>query len=292
MSSRQPHHAQACVRAAAHAGLLETRHGVGTRVRDVLRLGGADLLPMLVGHSPDWIGELFEVRRSIGALIAERAAARATPAQVTELRALMTAVRAAQGGEAAQLADAEVHRALARATGNRVYVLLTNTLFNAYLPVRAALVGPFAEAEAAHARLAPVVDAVAAGDRAAVHATADAYLSATERIMLDDLARARDAEAAGELESAVRVGRDDGAAARRAMGRLLFAAGAEEVLTGVAHAEPRCGARGPPQPSSCAPARAAAHWRRVRPVAAGTAVRALLAEHRIEQPYEQLPTAS
>ncbi|MFF3348810.1 FadR/GntR family transcriptional regulator [Streptomyces sp. NPDC002779] len=215
-------------------------------MRDVLRLGGADLLPMLVGHSPDWIGELFEVRRSIGALIAERAAARATPAQVTELRALMTAVRAAQGGEAPQLADAEVHRALARATGNRVYVLLTNTLCNAYLPVRAALVGPFAEAEAAHARLAPVVDAVAAGDRAAAHATADAYLPATERIMLDDLARARDAEAAGELESAVRVGRDDGAAARRAMGRLLFAAGAEEVLTGVAHAEPRCGAGGRP----------------------------------------------
>ncbi|MFI9770801.1 FadR/GntR family transcriptional regulator [Streptomyces sp. NPDC052415] len=175
----------------AHAGLLETRHGVGTRVRDFLRLGGADLLPMLVGHSPDWIGEIFEVRRHIGALIAERAAARATPAQVTDLRRLMAAVRDAEGGEAAQLADAEVHRALARATGNRVYVLLTNTLFNAYLPVRAALVGPFAEAGAAHDRLAPVVDAVAAGDRTAARAAADAYLSATERIMLDDLARAR-----------------------------------------------------------------------------------------------------
>ncbi|MFD3545504.1 FadR/GntR family transcriptional regulator [Streptomyces sp. NPDC058655] len=95
------------------AGLLETRHGVGTRVRDYVRLGGADLLPMPVRDSPDWVGEVFEVRRSIAALIAERTAART------------------------QLADAEVHRALARATGNRVYGLLTNTLFNAYLPVRA-----------------------------------------------------------------------------------------------------------------------------------------------------------
>ncbi|MFI8296467.1 FadR/GntR family transcriptional regulator [Streptomyces nigra] len=171
-----------------HAGLLETRHGVGTRVRDFLRLGGADLLPMLVRHSPDWIGEIFEVRRSIGALIAERAASRATEVQVAELRRLVAAVSEAKGGEDAQLADAEVHRALARATGNRVYVLLTNTLFNAYLPVRSALVGPFEDARAAHDRLAPVVEAVAARDESAARTAAGAYLSATERIMLEGLA--------------------------------------------------------------------------------------------------------
>ncbi|MFC8243845.1 FadR/GntR family transcriptional regulator [Streptomyces chartreusis] len=176
----------------AHSGLLETRHGVGTRVRDFLRLGGADLLPMLVRHSPDWIGEIFEVRRSIGALIAERAAARATAAQIAELRALMTAVGDAEGGEDVQLADAEVHRALARATGNRVYVLLTNTLFNAYLPVRAALVEPFLDARAAHDRLAPVVEAVAVGDEQAARGAAGAYLSATERIMLEGLAASRE----------------------------------------------------------------------------------------------------
>ncbi|MER5939508.1 GntR family transcriptional regulator [Streptomyces sp. NPDC001928] len=175
-----------------HSGLLETRHGVGTRVRDFLRLGGADLLPMLVRYSPDWIGEIFEVRRSIGALIAERAAARATADQIAELRALMTAVGDADAGEDVQLADAEVHRALAHATGNRVYVLLTNTLFNAYLPVRAALVEPFVDARAAHDRLAPVVEAVAAGDEEAARVAAGAYLSATERIMLEGLAASRD----------------------------------------------------------------------------------------------------
>ncbi|MFE6126858.1 FadR/GntR family transcriptional regulator [Streptomyces sp. NPDC056437] len=170
------------------AGLLETRHGVGTRVRDYARLGGADLLPMLVRHSPDWIGEIFEVRRSIGALIAERAAGRATVKQRAELRELLEAVRTAEGGDAVQLADIDVHRALARATGNRVYVLLTNTLFNAYVPVRAALVGPFTEPRAAHGRLAPVVEAVAAGDESAARRAAEAYLTATERIMLEGLA--------------------------------------------------------------------------------------------------------
>ncbi|MEV7414555.1 FCD domain-containing protein [Streptomyces sp. NPDC089919] len=170
------------------AGLLETRHGIGTRVRDYARLGGADLLPMLVRHSPDWIGEIFEVRRSIGTLIAERAAARATARDRTALRELLAVVRESEGADAVQLADAEVHRALARATGNRVYVLLTNTLFNAYLPVRTALAGPFTDPGAAYDRLAPLVDAVGRGDGPGARAAAEDYLGATERIMLDGLA--------------------------------------------------------------------------------------------------------
>ncbi|MFD3330916.1 FadR/GntR family transcriptional regulator [Streptomyces sp. NPDC058701] len=173
------------------AGFLETKHGVGTRVRDYVRLGGADLLPALVRHCPDWMREVFEVRRSIGALIASRAAAKATSAQVAELQELLGAVRAARGGGDAQLADVEVHRGLARATGNRVYVLLTNTLFNAYLPLRGALVAPFADADAAHERLRPVVEAVAAHDEWAAHAAADAYLAVTEQIMLDQLGGTR-----------------------------------------------------------------------------------------------------
>ncbi|MCY0943838.1 FadR/GntR family transcriptional regulator [Streptomyces antarcticus] len=173
------------------AGLLETRHGVGTRVRDYARLGGADLLPALIRHSPDWLREVFEVRRGIGSLIASRAAAKATVAQVAELRELLAAVREAEGGARAQLADIEVHRGLARATGNRVYVLLTNTLFNAYLPLRGALVAPFSDADAACERLRPVVEAVAAHDERAAHSAADAYLAATERIMLDELGAGR-----------------------------------------------------------------------------------------------------
>ncbi|MFF0205693.1 FadR/GntR family transcriptional regulator [Streptomyces sp. NPDC005017] len=169
------------------AGLLETRHGVGTRVRDYLRLGGADLLPMLVRHSPDWVGEIFEVRRGIGALIAERAATRVSGGQQGELRALLAAVGEAAGADAVQLADVEVHRALARATGNRVYVLLTNTLFNAYLPVRASLAGPFTDAGVARDRLAPVVESVCAGNAAGAREAAEKYLTDTERIMLDGL---------------------------------------------------------------------------------------------------------
>ncbi|MCX5233252.1 FadR/GntR family transcriptional regulator [Streptomyces sp. NBC_00233] len=170
------------------SGLLETRHGVGTRVRDYVRGGGADLLPVLVRHNPDWVGEVFEVRRSVGALIAERAAVQASEAQRSELSHLLEMVRRAEAGGKVQLADIEVHCALARATGNRVYVLLTNTLFNAYLPVRAALVGPFMDPVVAHDRLAPVVDAVVTGDRNAAKSAAETYLEITERVMMEGLA--------------------------------------------------------------------------------------------------------
>ncbi|MGW3243138.1 FadR/GntR family transcriptional regulator [Streptomyces sp. NPDC001070] len=169
------------------AGLLETRHGVGTRVRDYERLGGADLLPMLVRHDARWLAEIFEVRRGVGTLIAGAAAARATGPARDRLRELVEAVREAADPDAVQLADAEVHRALARATGNRVYVLLTNTLFNAYLPMRRHLAGPFHDAEEAYGRLAPVVAAVEAGDGAAARAAAETYLTATEKVMREGL---------------------------------------------------------------------------------------------------------
>ncbi|MFD3457030.1 FadR/GntR family transcriptional regulator [Streptomyces sp. NPDC058691] len=169
------------------AGLLETRHGVGTRVRDYLRLGGADLLPMLVRHNPGWLADIFEVRAGVGALIAERAAAAATSGQRARLRALLGAVAEATGPDAAQLADAEVHRALAHATGNRVYVLLTNTLFTAYLPLRARLVAPFRDPAEAAARLEPLVTAVESGDGAAARAAAQAYLDETRRLMVEAL---------------------------------------------------------------------------------------------------------
>ncbi|GGV20002.1 putative HTH-type transcriptional regulator [Kitasatospora herbaricolor] len=174
------------------AGLLSTRHGIGTRVRDFLRLGGADLLPMLAAQDRGWLAEIFEVRRHIGALIARRAADRRTDRQARRLRDLLDEIAAAADGDAAQLAEAEVHRELARATGNRVYLLLTNTLFNAYLPVRAALRAPFEDPAAAAARLAPVVAAVADGRAVQAGTAAEAYLAETERLMLGALQAGRE----------------------------------------------------------------------------------------------------
>lgn len=169
------------------AGLLTTRHGVGTRVREFLRVGGADLLPMLASQDSGWLVEIFEVRRHIGALIARRAATRRTARQARRLAELVESVAAAADADAAQLADAEVHRELARSTGNRVYLLLTNTLFNAYLPVRGALRGPFEDPANAAAQLGPLVQAVIARKPQDAERAAEKYLRRTEQVMLGAL---------------------------------------------------------------------------------------------------------
>jgi DNA-binding FadR family transcriptional regulator len=170
----------------AQLGMVETRHGVGTQVRDYERFGGPELLPLLV-QSPSsaaWMDEIFEARREIGSLVAARAALNATAQERTQLQALHAQVGAATAGDGVQLAELEVHRLLAAASGNRVYVLLANALLNAYLPVRAFLRAPFEDPAAARDRLHGLVDAVCAGAEARARAAADAYLSETERLML------------------------------------------------------------------------------------------------------------
>ncbi|GAA1826707.1 FadR/GntR family transcriptional regulator [Actinomadura chokoriensis] len=170
----------------AQLGLLETRHGVGTRVRDYERLGGPELLPMLVSTvGPAWMVEIFEVRREVGAQVAAKAAANATDAQRARLRELEAEVREAADGDAAQLAECEIHRVIAAATGNRVYGFMVNALLNAYMAVREGFTHAFADPAAAADRLAPLVRALCDGDAERARTAAAAYFAETEAIMLD-----------------------------------------------------------------------------------------------------------
>jgi DNA-binding FadR family transcriptional regulator len=166
-------------------GLLETRHGVGTRVRDYRRDAGADLLPFLVAEAgPDWLAEIFQARREIGALVAAAAATRATAQQRERLRELVAEVRCAASADAAQRTECEVHRTLGAACDNRVYALLVNSLLRGYDEVRQLFAAPFADPVAAAARLEALVEAVGSGDAGAAHAAAEEYYAETERLML------------------------------------------------------------------------------------------------------------
>ncbi|MFI0449887.1 FadR/GntR family transcriptional regulator [Actinomadura sp. 6N118] len=170
----------------AQVGLVETKHGVGTRVRDYERLGGPELLPLLVRTvGPSWMGEIFEVRREIGAQVAAKAAVHITGEQRDRLVELAARLRGAPDAGSAQLTECEIHRVIASATGNRVYGFLVNALLNAYLEVRDVFRYAFADPEAAADRIAPLVEALCAGDRDRARAAADAYLAETERLMLN-----------------------------------------------------------------------------------------------------------
>jgi DNA-binding FadR family transcriptional regulator len=170
------------------SGLIATRQGSGSRVRRLEEDAGAELLP-LVTATPrrDWIGEVFEARRLVGALVAGRAAARRDAAHVRRLREALERVRTATAPADAQRAEIDLHRVLAQATANRVFVLLVNSMLRAYRPLHRRLRPAFADPPVVAAALEPLVEAVVAGRPAAAERAAHEYFAFSERRMLAEL---------------------------------------------------------------------------------------------------------
>jgi DNA-binding FadR family transcriptional regulator len=78
------------LRRIAAAGLIETRHGGGTVVRDLRDAAGLDLLPRLLMRPGGAIDlrvarSIIEARARIGPVVAHMAAERATPSQARDL---------------------------------------------------------------------------------------------------------------------------------------------------------------------------------------------------------------
>jgi GntR family transcriptional repressor for pyruvate dehydrogenase complex len=166
------------------SGLIETRQGSGSRVRALEEGAGAEVLPLITaGRTRDWLAEVFEARAYVGALVASRAAHNRRPEDIRALRALLERIRTAPSAAEAQRADAELHRVLARATGNRVFVLLVNTMLRAYRPLHRRLRRTFADPRDIATALEPLVNAVANRQTAAAERAAFGYFVATERDM-------------------------------------------------------------------------------------------------------------
>lgn len=168
----------------SQTGLIETKHGVGTRVLDVARLRSLELLPELVmADGPGWFREIFEARRDIGALVVAKAAEHATAEHHRRLTELLVHMARADPDEA-QLAEARIHRLFGEACGNRLYRILVDTLLDTYVPIRALFSGPFTDPAKAAKRIEPVVRAVISGDAGKAHRAAAKYLTETESLML------------------------------------------------------------------------------------------------------------
>lgn len=115
-------------------GVVRSRARAGTLVRPRAEwnLLDADLL--------DWMGDavvdaellaaVLEARRAVEPFAAELAAARASLAEIAALHAAWEAMRDAEphDDEAFTAADAEFHRVLLRASGNRVFVQLSGVI--------------------------------------------------------------------------------------------------------------------------------------------------------------------
>jgi GntR family transcriptional repressor for pyruvate dehydrogenase complex len=112
-------------------GLLESRHGLGTFVKDPSReVLQASLMPHLIAD-PETVGKLFELREIIEIDAAARAAERATTDQKAIMRRWVEEVETQMARENAAgvvTADVEFHRQIIIATGNDILVDLMDSI--------------------------------------------------------------------------------------------------------------------------------------------------------------------
>jgi GntR family transcriptional repressor for pyruvate dehydrogenase complex len=118
------------LRRLEHLELIETRQGDGIYVKDYLESCSLDLIKaaLTIDKSHETILNLLDVRLAVGPTLAARAAERRTDADLEELlrviedRDRSTAER-----------DLKVHRTIARATHNVVYIISFNFLSQIHL---------------------------------------------------------------------------------------------------------------------------------------------------------------
>lgn len=119
------------------SGLVQTRHGGGTRVADFLAAAGLQLLPFLLapGGRVDrkMLAELLEVRSELLCFTAALAAERRTIPQLEALEAACERLQTAGTAAEAQAADWALYEALTEATGNRVLSLVCRASGRVYV---------------------------------------------------------------------------------------------------------------------------------------------------------------
>lgn len=183
-------------------GWIEIRHGKATRVRDIWREGGLNVLSAVVRHGvelpPRFVTNLLEVRLAMAPAYA-RQATDENPAQVLERLATRPDDDTA---EAYADFDWQLHVVLAVASNNPVFTLILNG-FGALYQVLAV---PYFDAPAARRASAKFYDALEQAVRSrkpsrAEQVTRDAMEHSLERWLAVERALKKAHHAAGKKES-------------------------------------------------------------------------------------------
>ncbi|HEX2036830.1 MAG TPA: FCD domain-containing protein [Chloroflexota bacterium] len=165
-------------------GLVEVRHGVGTRVAERSREAVADSLALLLRRSRSATRDLLEARRILETEAAALAAARATPEALAALGEALEAMRrpTATPDEYTE-GDLRFHIALVLASQNVVLAALAESLRAALRESISATFdvdGRTARRLADHER---ILAAVRAGDAGAAREAAAKHFAATEEML-------------------------------------------------------------------------------------------------------------
>jgi DNA-binding FadR family transcriptional regulator len=185
------------------AGMVETRHGIGTFVLAPTPVMGID--PATVTTVRDVIA-LLELRIGLETEAAGLAAARRTDAQLGEVRAALAALQeAARRGEDAVELDQRFHLAIAQASGNEYFRAILQHLGANIIPrarinsARLTHADPVAYMEQFGREHEQIVDAIARGDAESARAAMRLHIGNSR----ERLRRAQEALEAGQGIEAV-----------------------------------------------------------------------------------------
>lgn len=184
-----------CLREALRAlelsGLIESRHGGGTYVRDFGEPGVFSPLVLMLGMTEDLAGDLGEVRKIFEPAVAMRAAVRAD----TEDLAVIAEVLERQskvldsGGPLRQLLplDREFHALIARASHNQVAVRMVQLINQLVHEGLGRVSASLTRSLLAHQRHCEIADAVVGHDPRRAHAAMLRHLEEVEDQIVREL---------------------------------------------------------------------------------------------------------
>ena len=181
------------------AGLVETRHGIGTFVLEVPGPGGFRLDPATIVTLREVLA-LLELRISLEVETAGLAAQRRTEAQLTAMREALDAIKASAANAEAVASDFQFHLRIAEATGNRYFTDIMSHLGTSIIPRTRVNSASLARADQAQytARLEreheQIYEAIARQDPEAARAAMRLHLTNSRE-------RLRQAHAAAEAEA-------------------------------------------------------------------------------------------
>lgn len=170
------------------AGMIQVRAGSGSYLTEAPDVAVDWLLAVDTRERLDSIRQLLEVRRTVETRVAELAATNATPADLELLEANVGQLaQATDDPQAGLRIDTEFHQALARASGNGLYIDIVRRCLVVLKSQRESIVyrvNPSAlkRTLGEHRR---IVTAVAAGEAAEARAAMVAHLEQVERDMTD-----------------------------------------------------------------------------------------------------------
>lgn len=169
--------------------LVESRQGEGMRVRDWRAHGGLDVLAHLVlragGLDAGVLAAVMEARRLMVAEAARLAAGRRSDEQAHRLADLARRLAAADDPAERQALDFAFYTELVEASGNVVFVLITNSIRELYFAHAEAFRAIAADREALAQLYARAAAAVEAGDGEAAAAAVSELAAAQEAALAE-----------------------------------------------------------------------------------------------------------